>query len=911
MKFGASLNESLVPEWKDQYVDYKVGKKIIKKASQLRMELLSNKASDVTPLLNPLDDSSEPYIPEAEDLGELALETPPQKIRSGPSIFNLSAKSTKNKKEEYYEEKAKFTQWLDEELDMVNNFYTDKEKDVYERFLVLEDQFFQLKEHRIEMVHQNDSKSSHTKNPAAVNVGGWLAFFQRKLQPVAKFDLPSLPSGAFLEKWKPKKKKLHDVRMSTRVVADDDDYYPNMRENRIRNGEMRYDTDNLLLDLTEANNQLVILQQRVSREGQLRINQRDYVTRRGFGIPYFLARKQLKHALIEHYRSISLLRSYRVLNRTALRKISKKYDKALLTSICKDFMDRIDNNAYFQTSTVLDKIASRIEDLYLTFFDAEKADKKHGLEKLRSATYAYNNADIRLPLFYKPVFGAGLFLGIGIPLIIIALYNALEKTISKELPEGKFLLQIWAGFFLMNLMLLLIGVNFIVFTKFKINYKFIFEFNLSTALDYKQYLLLPSFGFGLLGLLSWLSFQNYWPDSFPGRDFPLVYLGICLFVFLWPGSQFYPASRKWLQITFWRLGLSGLYPVEFRDFCNGDLFCSLTYSMGNLSFFFCLYARDWRHLLSGGTAISDSRCGSNHSRSMGVLAALPSIWRFLQCVRRFMDSGDAFPHLANMMKYLIGVAQIALLSLWRIEKTETFRILFIIFASLNSIYCSIWDIIMDWSLGQAHSKNFLLRDNLFFGNPMYYYVAVVVNVMLRFQWIFYACFSKQIQQLAVTSFGIAMAEILRRFIWLFFRLENEHCTNVILFRASRDSPLPYLVSPRVERAIKKLVIARYDTHHFVENEFSEEAVEQGGQRSEGTTTAYSESANTKNYDEEQSVGGRGDAKFKRRKSTFMTITDALNKAHIKDFQRKKLTMRVDESDEDDDDDDDAKLTVSN
>ena len=29
----------------------------------------------------------------------------------------------------------------------------------------------------------------------------------------------------------------------------------------------------------------------------------------------------------------------------------------------------------------------------------------------------------------------------------------------------------------------------------------------------------------------------------------------------------------------WRLLLAGLYPVEWRDFYLGDMFCSLTYSM--------------------------------------------------------------------------------------------------------------------------------------------------------------------------------------------------------------------------------------------------------------------------------------------------------------------------------------------
>lgn len=29
----------------------------------------------------------------------------------------------------------------------------------------------------------------------------------------------------------------------------------------------------------------------------------------------------------------------------------------------------------------------------------------------------------------------------------------------------------------------------------------------------------------------------------------------------------------------WRLVLAGIYPVEWRDFYLGDMFCSLTYSM--------------------------------------------------------------------------------------------------------------------------------------------------------------------------------------------------------------------------------------------------------------------------------------------------------------------------------------------
>lgn len=37
-------------------------------------------------------------------------------------------------------------------------------------------------------------------------------------------------------------------------------------------------------------------------------------------------------------------------------------------------------------------------------------------------------------------------------------------------------------------------------------------------------------------------------------------------------------------------------------------------------------------------------------------------------------------------------------------------------------------------------------------------------------------------------FILAVVEISRRFVWNFFRLENEHMNNVGMFRASRDIP---------------------------------------------------------------------------------------------------------------------------
>jgi xenotropic and polytropic retrovirus receptor 1 len=72
-----------------------------------------------------------------------------------------------------------------------------------------------------------------------------------------------------------------------------------------------------------------------------------------------------------------------------------------------------------------------------------------------------------------------------------------------------------------------------------------------------------------------------------------------------------------------------------------------------------------------------------------------------------------------------------------------------------------------------------------------YYVAMFLDPIMRSSWIFYCAFPGQKQHSAVTSFFIALGEIFRRFMWNFFRVENEHMTNVGHFMASRDVPLPF------------------------------------------------------------------------------------------------------------------------
>ncbi|KAK6333728.1 hypothetical protein TWF730_003911 [Orbilia blumenaviensis] len=497
-------------------------------------------------------------------------------------------------------------------------------------------------------------------------------------------------------------------------------------------------------------------------------------------VRYKTAKRKLKAALIEYYHSLELLKSYSVLNREAFRKILKKFDKTAHTHIASKYLEEKVHPTSFASSEDIEKLIARTEDIFATHY--EKGRRKHAVERLRTREQRFPASGA--------VFRAGLYLGMSMPLLVQALYEAyyrLEDGFGMRHDEQvSYLLQIWAGFGFPTIFMLLFSVCCRAWVRARINYVFIFEFDTRNKLDWRELLELPAMFAFVQVLLMWFSFSTFWGDGFDRIWFPLIYVGLILVVLLNPFKVGYFHTRKWLLYTLYRLFWAGYYPVEFRDFWSGDIFCSLTYTMGNIPLFFCLWSVNWD---------TPGQCNSSHSRLLGFFTALPSIWRLLQCFRRYHDTRNAFPHLANAAKYGCGILYYMSLSMWRIDKgNDNIKAVFILFAGINALYTSTWDLLMDWSLLNWYAPNKLLRTELAFRRPIAYYLAMIVDPIIRFSWIFYVIFANQVQHSALLSFMVSLAEVGRRFIWCFFRMENEHCANVNKFRAYKDDvPLPYNV----------------------------------------------------------------------------------------------------------------------
>ncbi|KAE8708769.1 Detected protein of unknown function [Hibiscus syriacus] len=111
---------------------------------------------------------------------------------------------------------------------------------------------------------------------------------------------------------------------------------------------------------------------------------------------------------------------------------------------------------------------------------------------------------------------------------------------------------------------------------------------------------------------------------------------------------------------------------------------------------------------------------------------------------------------------------------------------------IATVYQLYWDFVKDWGLLNPNSTNPWLRDDLILKNKNIYFPSIALNVVLRVVWIESIMqFRFNPVQTHLLDFFLASLEVIRRGLWNFYRLENEHLNNVGKFRAIKTVPLPF------------------------------------------------------------------------------------------------------------------------
>lgn len=300
--------------------------------------------------------------------------------------------------------------------------------------------------------------------------------------------------------------------------------------------------------------------------------------------------------------------------------------------------------------------------------------------------------------------------------------------------------------------------------------------------------------FSLSIILFWLLTWRI-PSRVVAYDWlPLTYLVALVAVFLVPVRELPSAGRRRFLGTLARVSIGGIAEAQngkFGDILLADVLTSYAKVFGDLFVTLCMF------FTPGGSSTKrpDRNCGG--VVVVPLLMAIPSLIRFRQCVIEYLrvrrapykeSTGWGGQHLANALKYSTAFPVIVLSSLQRSTEDDGVK------ASLNrawfaavlvnSLYSFYWDVAKDWDLtlfsaerASAHQP-WALRERLMFRPVNVYYVVVGLDLMLRCSWSMKL--SQHLDRFSDFESGIFLVELLevvRRWVWIFFRVEAEWLRN--------------------------------------------------------------------------------------------------------------------------------------
>ncbi|XP_017778103.1 PREDICTED: xenotropic and polytropic retrovirus receptor 1-like [Nicrophorus vespilloides] len=488
--------------------------------------------------------------------------------------------------------------------------------------------------------------------------------------------------------------------------------------------------------------------------------------------------QELKLAFSEFYLSLILLQNYQNLNFTGFRKILKKHDKLLSSDVGTKFRINHVESSHFYMNKDIDKIIRETEGTVTN--DLEGGDRQRAMKRLRVPPLGEQQS----PWI---TFKVGLFSGSFVVLLIAVILSAI---FNHKGDDWKIITRLYRGSFLIVEFLFLWGINIYGWRSSGVNHVLIFEMDPRNHLS-EQHIIEMAAIFGVIWSISLLCFLYSAQLSIPAYLNPFILNCLMAAFLLNPTKTLRHEARFWALRVLSRVLVTPFFYVTFAEFWMADQLNSMMTLFTDLQYFFCFYITNTNWF----EAKDIDYCINKFIPLRSIMAALPAWFRFAQCLRRYRDTREAFPHLANAAKYSTSFFVIIFSTLFTIYSDRytsmfenPFFYLWLTSSLLSSCYAYTWDIRLDWGLFDSKAgDNKFLREEIVYPSTYFYYFGIVEDLLLRFSWAF---------SMSLTELGyihaelmitiLAPLEVFRRFIWNFFRLENEHLNNCGKFRAVRD-----------------------------------------------------------------------------------------------------------------------------
>ncbi|CAM8912804.1 unnamed protein product [Rhodiola kirilowii] len=494
------------------------------------------------------------------------------------------------------------------------------------------------------------------------------------------------------------------------------------------------------------------------------------------------AEEKLKHAFVEFYHKLRLLKSYSFLNKLAFTKIMKKYDKVTTRNASKSYLAMVDAS-YIGSNVDVERLVERVEATFIKHFT--NSNRSKGMSILRHKPKTEKHS---VSVFTGFLAGVTAALVVALILIIRA-RRLLEEEGAEKYMQTMF--PLYSFFLFIVLHVILYGLNILFWKKYKVNYSFILGFKPGTELGHREVFLI-AFGLAALSLASVLSNLDMEMDPETNGSksvtelLPLIVLLFVVSVLFCPFNIVYRSSRYFFLKSLFHSFLAPLYKVTLPDFIVADQLTSQAQAFRSIEFYICYYG--W-----GGYKRRENTCMTSQTYTTFYYIAgfYPFFIRCLQCVRRLLEEKDSI-HFYNALKYFVTCVAICVRTAYVLNKKQEWMIAAWVTSVIAGIAVTYWDIVYDWGLLQRRSRNPWLRDKLLIPYKSVYFLAIVENAILRFAWF------QTVIDINITSSQneglialFAILEIFRRGVWNFFRLENEHLYNVGKYRAFKSVPLPF------------------------------------------------------------------------------------------------------------------------
>ena len=335
--------------------------------------------------------------------------------------------------------------------------------------------------------------------------------------------------------------------------------------------------------------------------------------------------------------------------------------------------------------------------------------------------------------------------------------------------------------FLVVFYLYLFGINIKAWANKFVDYVRIFEFPAKGTPTAKYaWKVAGVFSITFTLILGGLMFLSCIRADIPVKSAATV-MWLLLLAFLFnPTRWFLGRGRFSFILVVVRILIAPFHKVYFGDFWFADQLNSLVGILLDVQYYFCFMIADpW------SDPPNKAICTTSSNGIRPIVSALPALWRFMQCLRYYYDERK-IKHLINAVKYSTTFPVIVFATLFSVRVSKRFTLeslefhevgwivaFWFVSSFIHALYTFIWDVYCDWGLLQVRHGT-LLRPRRLYPWKIFYCVAIVIDFILRFLWTLKLTLAIvwHIDSDVIYT-GLVAAEIFRRFMWNFFRVEYQ------------------------------------------------------------------------------------------------------------------------------------------